>query len=502
MLGTAIASAVAGATLTTAIITTDTATLRAAPRDSARQQAVLRQGEMVEVRGERLDYLQVYDHHRERAGFVRANQVRRTALGPAEAPELLTVLRFVRDQPGQEALGIGLAAAWLQAAPAPMVQGEDGAEALEALGTLADRLAQRASAAAVTTQWSAAFPGKAAEGSVAAQLDVARRYGVRFASYEHDGRMQVCYDGAVFLRLMALPASPEQKAHAALGLTRPECADPALLPLARAQLIEWRTAVLDRVDTSALPGWLANRVWMRRASLWSALAWHQNRQGQDGAAAARRAIDALAAVQASELPDSDRADYNTAAMRVNASRWAAGLAPATSATPASAKRPQVVTRAGQPGETCVALVDGAHPATAPLVQRCTYGTVWPASATLNREGNALALAVQPLEGWRELWLFRRQGDGWQISVLPPAAMTPGTGYAEFAGWVPGGQQMLVAREARGEGQYRRSFEVLSLDSLSAVRQAGEPDQLGPFQRWPDAAWKRDSVSVRQRAPGG
>lgn len=499
MLGTAIASAVAGATLTTAIITTDTATLRAAPRDGARQQAVLRQGEMVEVRGERLDYLQVYDHQRERAGFVRASQVRRTALGPAEAPELLTVLRFVKDQPGQEALGIGLAAAWLQAAPAPMVQGEAGAEALEALGTLADRLAQRASTVAVTTTWSGAFPGKAAEAAVAAQLDVARRYGVRFASYEHDGRMQVCYDGAVFLRLMALPASPTQMAQAALGLTRPECVDPALLPLARAQLTEWRTTVLDRVDTAALPAHLANRVWMRRAGLWAALAWHQTRQGQDGAVAARRAIDALAAVQPGELPDSDRADYNTAAMRVNASRWAAQPVPAT---PAPTRRAQIVTSAGQPGETCVALVDARHDAANPLARRCTWGTVWAASATLNREGNALALAVQPLDGWRELWLFRRQGEGWQISVLPPAPVAPGVGYAEFAGWVPGGQQMLVAREARGDGQYRRSFEVLSLDSLTPTRQASEPDQLGPFQRWPDAQWKRESVSVRQRVPGG
>jgi hypothetical protein len=35
-------------------------------------------------------------------------------------------------------------------------------------------------------------------------------------------------------------------------------------------------------------------------------------------------------------------------------------------------------------------------------QRCTYGLVWPGSATLNREGTALALAVQPLDAWREL----------------------------------------------------------------------------------------------------
>ncbi len=94
-----------------AIITQDQVALRAAPRDAAQQQALLAIGETVEVRGERLDYLQVYDHKRERGGFVRASQLRRTRFSPAEAPELLSVLRFVRDTSGAEALGISLAAA-------------------------------------------------------------------------------------------------------------------------------------------------------------------------------------------------------------------------------------------------------------------------------------------------------------------------------------------------------------------------------------------------------
>ena len=109
---------------------------------------------------------------------------------------------------------------------------------------------------------------------------------------------------------------------------------------------------------------------------------------------------------------------------------------------------------------------------------------------------ALALAVQPLEAWRELWLFRRRGKAWSIEVLPPAPLEPGLGYAEFAGWVPGGTQMLLAREARAEGRYRRSYEVLNLDSLGVQRQSAEPSALGPFQRWQDPAWKRLSVSLR------
>jgi len=97
-----------------AIVLRDQTALRAAPRDSAPQQAVLWQGEALEVRGERLDYLQVWDHVRERGGFVRASQVHRSRLGAADAPGLLTLVTFTRQSSGNEALGIGLTAAMSQ----------------------------------------------------------------------------------------------------------------------------------------------------------------------------------------------------------------------------------------------------------------------------------------------------------------------------------------------------------------------------------------------------
>ena len=137
-----------------------------------------------------------------------------------------------------------------------------------------------------------------------------------------------------------------------------------------------------------------------------------------------------------------------------------------------------------------------HDVKNPLVTRCTYGLVWVGSVTLNREGNALALAVQPMDAWRELWVFRKEGAAWTISVLPPATTNPELGYAEFAGWVPGGKQMLVAREARGEGKYKRNFELVRLDTLTTERQAGDPSIFGPFQRWQDPAWKRNTLSLR------
>jgi hypothetical protein len=56
--------------------------------------------------------------------------------------------------------------------------------------------------------------------------------------------------------------------------------------------------------------------------------------------------------------------------------------------------------------------------------------------------------------------------------------------------------MLVAREARGDGRYRRSLEVVRLDTLAVSRQAGDPDILGPFRRWQDPAWTAATLSVR------
>ncbi|HEY4374044.1 MAG TPA: SH3 domain-containing protein [Burkholderiales bacterium] len=481
----------------------DQVSLRAAPRASAQLQATLTQGEVLEVRGERLDYLQVYDHKRERGGFVHVSYVYRSALAPADAPELLGILRFLRDTPGSEALGIGVAAAYLEAAPAEVLNGAAGVEALDALGGFADRLARRAS--------STRSLDKLAAATLSAHLDVAARYGITFATYEQDGRMQICYDGEAFRRVLAMPASAPQRARAALGLTRHECVNPDLTPPARLRVEEWRAEVLDRVDAAALPGYLKNRVLMRRAGVWAGLAYLRAREAQTTAAlaatpmpagtpdpqkaegAAARAITELAGVNKQELAYEDVGSYADAAMRVNASRWAA--LPATVAS--TGKGAQLRTVPGQPGETCVLLLDAARPdVKSPLARRCTFGLVWTASTSTSRDGNALALAVQTMAAWRELWVFRKEGQGWSVDVLPPAATNPDVGYAEFAGWVPGGAQMLAAREARGEGKYKRSFEVIDLATLNTAREVAEPGMLSTFQRWQSPEWKRQTLSLR------
>ena len=142
------------------------------------------------------------------------------------------------------------------------------------------------------------------------------------------------------------------------------------------------------------------------------------------------------------------------------------------------------------------LVGAGHGADNPLLTRCTYGIVWSASASANANGTALALAVQPLDTWREMWVFRQGPQGWTIDVVPPVAANPGLGYIEFAGWVPGGKQLLAARETRTDGRYRQSFEVRRMARLDVERQADRPGNLSSFARWQSPAWKAMTVAIR------
>lgn len=458
--------------------------LRAAPRESAQQQATLWQGDSLEIRGEKGDYLHVYDYRRERGGYVRAAQVRMQSLKPENAPELLAVVRFLRDAPGAEALGIAYTAAYLKAAPAEAID----AEPFAALGAMADRLAHRASARRA----------KAGDAALGAHLEVAAGYGVRMVGFEREGQMQTCYDGDAFRRVLALPASDAQRAQAALGLTAHECVPPDLTPLERGERDIWRAEVLDRVETANLPDVLKNRIRIRKAGVWAGIAHRRARQEQPGAApvveAGSRALRELAAINPNELAETDAAAYSDAAVRVGASRWAAE--PAVAAGTAKLK---LAVAPGQPGETCVHLTDGRQREAEPLATRCTYGVVWTASAAPNSDGTALALAVQPLDTWRELWVFRLEAGGWRVDVLPPAVTTPDTqspAYVEFAGWTPDKTRMLAARETKTDGRYRQSFESVRLDTLETEKRADKPSSLSVFYRWQDPAWRRLTVSLR------
>jgi hypothetical protein len=284
-------------------------------------------------------------------------------------------------------------------------------------------------------------------------------------------------------------AAAEERARAALALTRPDCIDPALGPVRRAALDDERREILDAVkewDTTPIT---RSRLHARRAAVWASLAYEEARRGVPAAAAAQRALAELLGVRSADLGDDRHAEYQDALLRVGAIRWAA-VTPAPE--PGALK---VSTASGsEPGQTCVALEAAKTPGAA-LVRRCTFGIVWLGSAQPFAEGRALVLAVQPLESWRELWVFHQRAGSWVVDVVSPGADNPDAGYVDYAGFAPGSRRLLIAREAKERGRYRRHFEELRLEDLALVRQASSPELLPDFGRWQDVTWRRDTLAM-------
>jgi len=456
-----------------AIVVQDHTWLRSAPRASATGLVALWQGDVLEVRGESAGYLKVYDYRRERGGYLRQGTVRPVGLTEADAPELLAIVRFLRETPGSEALGISYGAAYLKAAPPRMLT----AEPFHAIALMAERLADEASGAR----------GQSTE--IAAHLEVVEQFGVRMRSFEHDGRMRVCYDGELFRRVLTMAnATAEQRARAALGLTRPECINPDSGPTLRASIDQERRELLENLDDNGLTAQTRSRVHARRAGVLASIAYEQARRGQPSAAAAERALSEVLDVSANELGEDRRSDYTDAVLRVSAVRWATALRMTQTGPLILSSSP------GEPGQTCLTLED-ARRSHAALARRCTYGIAWMASAQAIPREQALVIAVQPLESWRELWVFHPIDGTWMVDVLSPGADDPEEGYVEFAGFVPTTRHLLVAREVKERGHFRRFFEELRLDDLALVRQASAPELLRVFGRWQDVNWRRDTLAL-------
>jgi hypothetical protein len=457
-----------------ALVTQDSTSLRASPSSAAPKNAVLWQGESLEIRGARAGYLQVWSYPRERGGYVLEGQVRAYPLETTRAAGVLEIVRLARDMPGLEALGIAHAALFLKlATPA-----EIDTEVFDALGTMAERLARRAS-------WRAGRPG---DDSLAAHLEVVHGYGVQLVSLDQDGRTQVCYDGDAYRRVLARRPTPEEQARAVLGLTRPECDSGAVAERAAAH--EAAAEMLERVPVESLPSLLDHRLRLRRAVVWSKLAFERERAGRhdDARNAAAQAVSELLRVPRPELAESDADTYTEAAVR------AAIVRPAVEVAAAARGRIQLERAVGADGQTCLRILD-ATAASTPLVERCTYGVVWPASARSSSNGKVLTVAVQPLEDWRELWVFHKGVGAWTVDVLSPAP-DPGVGYVEWAGFTPDGQRLLTAREARVAGRFARSFDVVRLDTVAVEGHAAHPRDLTPFHRWQSPEWKGQTLALR------
>jgi hypothetical protein len=480
--------------LLVALVAEDPAILRNAPRDDAPAEASLWRGDWLEVRGEAAGFLRVYDHRRERAGYVRPAQVRVYRTDEATAPELAAVVRFLRDAPGFESLGIGHAALALRAAP----PGADTSELLGAIGTMADRLARRASAR----------KRDARDLTLAAHLEVAESYGVKFKLVDAGGAAspnRLCYDGEAWERVLATPsAAPIERARAALFLAGAACHDALEAPvLTRA----WNDARISALQAAAdlraneIPAWLAGRV---RLHLAEALAWRAfdeaRRADWLGATVAETAaIRQLALADRGLLAPEDLDTYEAVAVRVGASRWAAEAATAPSAKEIARRQVTVVVAPRAAGESCVRVIEREAPKPRVLGERCTYGVVWQSALRWAPSGTVATIAVQPLPAWTELWVLRRTGDAgaWSIDPLTPATTEPDAGYVEEAGFSPDGARLLVVREARAPGRPAvRRFQVLSVPTLAVEKWAGSADKLLAFKRWSAPAWRGGTLALR------
>jgi hypothetical protein len=479
--------------VTVALVVQDQTPLRAAAHDNAPRQTALTAGDWLEVRGERQGYLQVYDHRRERPGYVRPSAVRSYTVDETAPPRLGPLVEYLKDAPGEESLGIGYVALYLRAASVQEV----GAEVFDALGTMAERLGRRASARVA----------RAGDGSLAAQIEVAERYGVHFVSFEEEGRTRFCYDGEAFRQVLALGGASPARVRAALGLTDPSCVDPALGQSASFELLKWRASVLDGVDLATLgpevPDDERARLRLRRSTVQASLAYFAARGGDLPLAkkASEAAKRELALTDRSALADEDRLAYEEAALHAAAVRWAEEPA----ASPGASAGLDVEVAAGAPGQTCVRVKRRAQAQSAPF-EYCTYGVVWPSSIRVAPNDAAVAMTVQPLPGWSELLVLHPTRTGFTADTMPPAMIDPDLGYVELAGFSPDGAHLLVVRESRASGPLgaphslapwvQRTFQLIATGDLRVEKESSNLANFATFRRWEAADWKRGTLALR------
>jgi hypothetical protein len=296
-------------------------------------------------------------------------------------------------------------------------------------------------------------------------------------------------------------AAPAERARGALFLSVDPCRDPAQPPAEARLWNDRRLRALEAIDFAAareIPASLGGRVHLRHAE---ALAWRAfDEARQSHAEAASRAESAavreLALCDRGVLAPEDLDLYDETAVRVAASRWATEAPPRNPAS-RTPRKATVSFVAGQPGETCVRVTDGATDRAPLLGERCTFGVVWPSALRWAPSGEVATLAVQPLPAWTELWVLRRGADGrFGFETLTAATTEPNVGYVEAAGFSPDGGRILVVREASTGGRVARRFQVLRTPALSVEKWASSADKLSAFKRWSAPSWRAGTLALR------
>ncbi len=493
-----------------AIVVDPAIALRASARAAAPVQAQLARGDLLEVRGAVPGYLRVYDHRRERPGFVRPSQVRRYPRGPAAIPQLTAVALFLRDQPGSEELGIAYATlARTLGADALSAGASDAGVTRPALGAadplddaiaaMTDRLARRASQAR-------AVP----DPSLAIALDSVAAHGVKLVALERDGHVVYCSEGEAEARALA-HGDASERARAALLLTQARCGDPSAPPNRQLEWNEWRARIACSTEASEAAPELGVKLRLRRAEIWSQLAFL--RASDEQIEAALSAQRELALADRTLLAEDDQAQFDEASVRVSAARWPAANELSTAHDSgalglAEARTPGFrLRRAPSLGRGGVELfTQSAANADAGRALVSTPSSAVPQLSSFDSSpgGHAAALVVQPLASWSELWVFHpvKLGRGksattsWVRSVLVPAAIEPGVGSVECAGFTPKGKSMLVVRQAMVNGKLQRSFQELSLDTLRVVAQSDHVEGVRAFGRWASPQWRAQTTALR------
>jgi hypothetical protein len=129
-------------------------------------------------------------------------------------------------------------------------------------------------------------------------------------------------------------------------------------------------------------------------------------------------------------------------------------------------------------------------------KRCTHGQLWTRSLRVAPDHATAVLAIEPLPGWLELWMFRRAAGGWTLDVLAPATDGPDLGYVELAGWSGDAARAVIVREAREAGAIRRTYQVLNLASLAVEHQSSRLADLGPGRAWLTPEWRGRTLALR------